>query len=84
LLLLQILKVHNNCSSLPTSRHALLQAVLDEPLVPLDTNERRELYRQQQQQAAACMDWMDLVDHDCSTSLLADMNMQQLIHEEQD
>jgi hypothetical protein len=44
LLLLQALRTTTNHGALPTSRHALLQAVLDEPLVPLDKQERQYSY----------------------------------------
>jgi hypothetical protein len=44
LLLLQALRTTANHGALPTSRHALLQAVLDEPLVPLDKQERQYSY----------------------------------------
>ncbi len=44
LLLLQALRATANHGALPTSRHALLQAVLDEPLVPLDKQERQYSY----------------------------------------
>jgi hypothetical protein len=44
LLLLKILANDNDNSSLPTSRHALLQAVLGEPLIPLNKQERQYAY----------------------------------------
>jgi hypothetical protein len=44
LLLLQVLHTANHGTALPESRHVLLQAVLDEPLVPLDKQERQYSY----------------------------------------
>lgn len=43
LLLLQVLNTSNS-NALPQSRHVLLQAVLDEPLIPLDKQERQYMY----------------------------------------
>lgn len=44
LLLLQILANHHHHHTLPSSRHSLLQAVLEEPLIPLNKQERQYTY----------------------------------------
>jgi len=79
LLLLQIL-YHSNSNSLPKSRHALLQAVLDEPLVPLDKQERQYMYVLQRNNKH---DGMDDDESDVDENVVGTMDQKQLAKEEQ-
>lgn len=82
LLLLQILANHHHDHALPTSRHALLQAVLEEPLIPLNKQERQYTYILQRSKHD------DESDYDPRTMeeehVLSAMDQRQLAREEQE
>ena len=82
LLLLHVL-YHRNHGVLPKSRHALLQAVLDEPLLPLDQQQRQLSYILQQTETNNEKEECSISEND-EEFMVATMNRKELLREEEE
>ena len=80
LLLLRVL-YQTNQGVLPKSRHFLLQAVLDEPLLPLDQQQRQLSYILQQTETNNNKEWISENDEEF---MVATMNRKELLREEEE